>query len=824
MRFGHALCLVVLTACGSPPPSPPHVDAATSPEARPEAAAEPHAWSGVGCTRSGCHLGIEPIREPQTEMMQQIFARGAEVGDDDGCVVCHGGTPGAETADEAHAGTPEALAADGGPDDFFADPASPWVNGRSCGPCHAEHVRAQWSSLMMTEAGKIQGTAWGFGGLEGYDHTWGNYDREVDPHLSLGTEAYRAYMRVKREAHPNVFPDAQTRLPEAPTAEEAAAHPERAAFTYLRAECQRCHLGVRGRFRRGDFRGMGCGACHVPYGNEGLYEGGDETIDGAEEGHPLVHSLQATRDAVVTVHGERYTGIPVETCTTCHNRGKRIGVSYQGLMESAWGSPYTEGGGGQLDLHSKHYIAMEADIHFQRGMLCQDCHTSLDVHGDGHLAGTNLAAVEIECSDCHGTPDAYPWELPLGWGDENERGEAEGPARGVATDIPEMWRRGDVGPAQDGFLLSARGNPMPDVVRDGREVIVRTAGGRDLRLRPLRAIADADALEADARVAMVHVDQHVRTMECYACHTQWAPQCYGCHIEIDYSDGNRSFDWVAAGNRHLEADLRTAPDERDFGTFLAGEVTEMRSFMRWEDPPLGLNGEGRVTPLIPGCQTTVTVIGPDGEDVIRNHIFRSPAHTESAGEEGQLGIDMSPVHPHTVGPARPCESCHASDRAAGYGIGGTRPWEDGAVVDLTTADGRVLPRSARRQIEPIAGLRDWSAVVTRDGEQLQTVGHHWRGSGPLDARQRAILDRRGVCVGCHQEIPEASLAVSALHHVAEMTGRLPETASAHNALINEVTLTAAWAQVLAAFGAGALLASALLWWRRRRHMARNADD
>ena len=46
------------------------------------------------------------------------------------------------------------------------------------------------------------------------------------------------------------------------------------------------------------------------------------------------------------------SGQPVETCTTCHNRGKRIGVSYQGLMEAAWASPYTEGGGGQIGLHS----------------------------------------------------------------------------------------------------------------------------------------------------------------------------------------------------------------------------------------------------------------------------------------------------------------------------------------------------------------------------------------------------------------------------------------------------------------------------------------
>ena len=36
----------------------------------------------------------------------------------------------------------------------------------------------------------------------------------------------------------------------------------------------------------------------------------------------------------------------------------------------------------------------------------------------GQVSGT-LAQVEIECSDCHGTPKRYPWELPLGVGEEH---------------------------------------------------------------------------------------------------------------------------------------------------------------------------------------------------------------------------------------------------------------------------------------------------------------------------------------------------------------------------------------------------------------------
>lgn len=828
----------IALAAGCPQPPAPSQQArvgdatpATGPQPPQKLVAPPpHVWSGAGCTAAACHAGIEPIRGPETGMMREIFARGQAHGDPDGCIMCHGGDPQATAVDQAHRHSPDSLRAAGGPEAFYPDPASPWVNAFTCGQCHLELVQAQWNSLMMTEAGKIQGTTWAFGALEGYEHRWANYDAKNpdDPNMRLGTDAYRVYMADKTAAHPNVFVDQMHALPEAPapgTLEDLTITPEDAVFTYLRAECQRCHLGVKGRQRRGDYRGMGCGACHMPYSNEGLYEGGDATIPD-QPGHALVHSLQATREAKVYVHEQGYTGIPVETCTTCHNRGKRIGVSYQGLMESAWASPYTEGGGGQIGLHTKHYISMEQDVHYQRGMLCQDCHTSIDVHGDRFLAGANLGPVEIECSDCHGTPAAYPWELPLGWGDENGPGQAKGSPRGVGQTLPDYLQRGTVAPVRDGYILTARGNPMPEVVRDGDRIVVHTVGGKDLYLEPLRKKADEGRLSAEATAAMVHAGKHIETMECYACHASWAPQCYGCHVKVDYSAGNRVFDWVAAGQLHAQdPDHRRDRGEDGYDTLIPGKVTEMRSYLRWEDPALGVNGEGRVSPIVPGCQVSATIIGEDGTEIVRNNIFHTTPGSEGSGPEGQLGSDMSPLQPHTIGKSRSCESCHGSDKAMGYGIGGgrmTAPWDRGKVVDLTTADGRVLPAAAQVQVEPIAGLQDWSAVVTRDGQQLQTVGHHFQGSGPLTAAQRRAMDRKNICVACHSEIPEASLAVSAMHHMAEMTGRLPSTKAEHADLVNKILLTSAWVQA----GGGALLGTLLtlggvVWWRRRHARARS---
>ena len=496
-------------------------------------------------------------------------------------------------------------------------------------------------------------------------------------------------------------------------------------------------------------------------------------------------------------------------------------------MESAYTSPYTEDGQGQPALHTKHYLAMHQDVHYQHGMTCQDCHTSTDVHSDGFLAACTLASVQIECSDCHGTPEAYPWELPLGYMDEIAALPEDAPPRGTTTKLNPHVAAGMEYAPRDGYLITARGNPFTNVVRVGRKVIVHTAAGKDIELRPLKFIAEEieaeEKLSLRGLVAMKSVRGHVAKMECYTCHVSWAPQCYGCHVKIDYSEGKRSFDWVAAGHRHATSEKCKADrGETGYDTTMPGQIEEQRSFMRFEDPPLGVNGENRITPLAPGCQPSVTIIGDDGKPIVINHIFRTLPGSEGSGDEGQLGIDMSPTQPHTMTKdARTCESCHASDKALGYGIAGgklMRPWDERVVVDLETADGHILPRKARTQIAPIKRLSaDWTRLVTEDGRQLQTVGHHLQASRPLNQQEREHMDRRGVCLSCHQEIPDRSLAVNLLHHVADYTGQLPTTPEKHDSLVNKIMLLSGWIQVAAAAAMPAVGLAGVAWyWRRRR--------
>ena len=49
---------------------------------------------------------------------------------------------------------------------------------------------------------------------------------------------------------------------------------------------------------------------------------------------------------------------------------------------------------------------------------------------------------------------------------------------------------------------------------------------------------------------MDKIEAHSSKLECYTCHATWAPQCYGCHVKIDYSKGNKNPDYLKASKYH----------------------------------------------------------------------------------------------------------------------------------------------------------------------------------------------------------------------------------------------------------------------------------
>ena len=101
--------------------------------------------------------------------------------------------------------------------------------------------------------------------------------------------------------------------------------------------------------------------------------------------------------------------------------------------------------------------------------------------------------------------------------------------------------------------------------------------------------------------------------------------------------------------------------------------------------------------------------------------------------------------------------CNTSSKALGYGTHDGRymtAYTRGVYVDISTANGEILSKSAQPQISPIPELpMDLSQVVTRNNKQVQTVGHHWPLSGPLTKEMRDRMEQVGVCIACHKDIP-----------------------------------------------------------------------
>ncbi len=732
-----------------------------------------------GC--NSCHEGIEDIRDNQSAMMLQIKAIGGGNGDPNGCVVCHGGNPQGLTKDEAHTGSPKGLQEGAGPKMFYPDPGSIWIADNTCGQCHQGYPYRLERSLMNTEAGKLQGNlhTWGIPEVQNYKVPWGNYDvKDTDgPVPQVGTDAYKQYMKDMMAAHKEQFPTELKMVPQ-PSVEEIEKDPKLAGFTYSRQQCQRCHVAVNGREKRGDYRGQGCSSCHIPYGNEGYYEGDDPTINKSERGHLMTHKIQGTREAKVK-HGDiEYSGIPVETCNSCHNRGKRIGVTYQGLMEFPYGSPFDADGNTQPKLHTKQYLFISDDLHHQiasrpenpkGGLLCQDCHTTIDMHGDGNIFGTTLAQVEIECQDCHGTPGAYPWDLPLGYSEEfKEKLSDKGRGLGDSM-LSETAAFATQYKKKDGYLLTARGNPFGNVVKDGEKVIMHSATGNDFEVPILKQMAVTNTWKSpDAMVAMSKVEKHNESLECYACHASWVPQCYGCHVQVNYGndkDGKpyTDTDWIASGNKRFPDGSTAESAVGSSGIKSPGKVFEKRSYLRWEEPVLGINGEGRVTPLMPGCQIVYTVIGRDGKTVALNQIGKSLDEQEELGQSRTPdAIDMAPVQPHSAQrKARTCESCHNNPKALGYGISGgvfQARYPEDIVEDLIDQKtGKVIPKNYKIQIPKIVDLDyDWSTII-KDDQQVQTVGTHWPLSRALPKEMRTAMERTGLCMGCHREMSNTEL-------------------------------------------------------------------
>ena len=342
------------------------------------------------------------------------------------------------------------------------------------------------------------------------------------------------------------------------------------ADSMLRKQCASCHLGQPKRRHALDVthdRGGGCLACHIN--------------DYPDDAHPVLT-----------------TQVEDGRCFGCHSRSGRISLSYAGLAETV--PPADPGERPELRLADGRPVErLSADVHYLAGMSCIDCHTSVGLMADAGEANHQREAVDIACTDCHGgggsriTMQDWPPELS-----------------GMKKHVPFAAS------ATTLFLATEKhGTPIWNVeLRDDGAWLHTKNTGRVLRI-------PEPAPRQHGR------DPSHERLTCAACHSQWAPQCYGCHMDFD-PDGEQ---WD-----HI--DKAVTP----------GRWTDR--FWHAENglPALGVNEWNEVEPFVPGMIMTVAHPAWDTAKFVRR---------------------FAPLSPHTTGASRSCESCHRSSRALGLGTG-----------------------------------------------------------------------------------------------------------------------------------------------------------
>ena len=446
------------------------------------------------------------------------------------------------------------------------------------------------------------------------------------------------------------------------------------ADDHWRKFCSRCHLYSQ-RPSGKNAHGGGCSSCHVLRNDTGHYEGKDQSISKSREGYGQIHRLT--------------TSIPTSQCLRCHNRSGRIGLTFTGLMESdQYGTPYQNGKLNPLRLSDDRFVLpLTPDIHFEKGLQCIDCHTAREIMGDGRIHDRMAQAVEIRCRDCHGTENEFPKVYRV-------RSEKD----------PALWASSyiKVPPLKvgDALLATSRGGYLINVRKEPQGFFLY--GKVDGKRHPLKIITK----NPGPHILPGHSS---RRMECFSCHSRWAPQCYGCH---DYrKNGQRQWDSMTK---------RESP----------GRWQETRDYFRFEDPPLGINQRNKVSPFMPGCQVLTTILDPE------NHPL--PGWDRVLHRRANFsGIVSGPINPHSIRKeVRSCPDCHNNPKALGLGSGILslgRSWKDNKHLSPFIGE-KAFPHS-------------WESFAAPDGRPLQSISHP--GARFFDQEDLTKILQVTPCLPCH---------------------------------------------------------------------------
>jgi len=591
--------------------------------------------------RSGCETCHQPLNDQgHAEGLEQAHPWQKLT-----CIHCHGGDPKTLDQAKAHVAAPKN---DGSvlpvQKQLKAGQPIRYIRNLKAGDLDKLHAKRP-DYLQFVNPGDLRVADKTCGGKDCHGVTVDHVKRSMMAHTSgeVTVARYRANAQKSPYgaygAMPLVDPDFNPSLPTTVTSigrfdpPPLGANPTYGDYQdhYMIKACFRCHTSDFGENKfDGDYRSSGCTSCHMVYADDGRSRSADPTISKLSRPHPRKHRLT--------------NAIPTEQCTHCHYRGARIGPSYQGYRESAAAGHNPEDkevlGIGLHGNGPSYYITHErdkdkyaddtpADIHFERGMHCIDCHTRHDSHGDGHIYSDTLNQIEIRCEDCHGSLDKDSTITTAG-----------------GRPLNHMWRdaNGDV-------WLRGKIDGKKRLVKQIRQVI-------DKKSPYYNALADKHM----GRDANGH--SHLDTVECYTCHSDWMPNCYGCHVTLDIG--------------------KVAP-ALTTGKLTPGRPSGRRKWVEVHDLILMQGVRGKIAPAMPAerffltvKKTTTDAAGKKKVD----YVFKDRPRMRVPGKVGAGGVPgmgARPVNPHTTrrfGRFSNCDYCHLKAdksneeqvrRAWGYG-------------------------------------------------------------------------------------------------------------------------------------------------------------
>lgn len=272
-----------------------------------------------------------------------------------------------------------------------------------------------------------------------------------------------------------------------------------------------------------------------------------------------------------------------------------------------------------------------SSIHVDKGMHCVDCHFDQDSHGNGHIYGEVMAAIEITCQDCHGTVDAYP--------SLRTSGPAAPPGGNdlALKRVPDgrklfEWRNGTL--YQRSMLYPGKEWAM-HLVKDSVDPKSPHYNAKAARAKLMSK--DVGTLKWGKDIAkgqLAHADDR---MLCYTCHTSWTTSCAGCHLPIQ-------------ANAKTERHHYEGGETRNFATYNP-QVARDDMFQ------LGIHGDSKHQMVAPVRSSSALIL--TSRNLNRSLIYNQQPPISASGYSSQA---FAPHYPHTerLTETKTCSDCHLS--------------------------------------------------------------------------------------------------------------------------------------------------------------------